>query len=187
MKLGNLVKDHWIDGDGDGTVLTSAVSGSPVASITSKGLDFADMLQHARTVGGSNLRRYTFHERALMLKALAQCLMEHKVELYELSTQTGATRQDSWIDIDGGISTLFVFSSKGRREMPNSHVYLDGPRKLCRGPVLSSASIFVHQSSASLFTSMRSTSPAGACSKSWHLPCLPACRLSSSRPQVRPT
>ncbi|MGB5336417.1 MAG: phenylacetic acid degradation bifunctional protein PaaZ [Woeseiaceae bacterium] len=127
MKLGNLVKDHWIDGDGDGTVLTSAVSGSPVASITSKGLDFADMLQHARTVGGSNLRRYTFHERALMLKALAQCLMEHKVELYELSTQTGATRQDSWIDIDGGISTLFVFSSKGRREMPNSHVYLDGP------------------------------------------------------------
>ncbi len=127
MKLGNLVKDQWVDGDGDGTVLTSAVTGEPVANITSKGLDFADMLQHARETGGSNLRRHTFHERALMLKALAQYLMEHKAELYELSTQTGATKSDSWVDIDGGISTLFVYSGKGRREMPNDHVYLDGP------------------------------------------------------------
>jgi oxepin-CoA hydrolase/3-oxo-5,6-dehydrosuberyl-CoA semialdehyde dehydrogenase len=62
-----------------------------------------------------------------MLKALAQYLMEHKAEFYHISTKTGATRNDSWIDIDGGISTLFVFSSKGRREMPNDHVYLDGP------------------------------------------------------------
>ena len=127
MKLGNLVKDQWVDGDGDGTVLISAVNSEPVASITSKGLDFAEMLQHARSVGGSNLRRYTFHERAEMLKALAQYLMEHKAELYDLSTATGATKNDSWVDIDGGISTLFVFSSKGRREMPNDHVYLDGP------------------------------------------------------------
>ena len=127
MKLGNLVKDQWVDGDGDGTVLASAVTGEPVANITSKGLDFAAMLQHARATGGSNLRRHTFHERALMLKALAQYLMEHKAEFYELSTQTGATKSDSWVDIDGGISTLFVYSGKGRREMPNDHVYLDGP------------------------------------------------------------
>lgn len=93
MKLGNLVRDEWIDGDGDGTVLTSAVSGEPIASITSSGLDFADMLQHARSVGGHNLRRLTFHERGEMLKALAQYLMEHKSELYELSTETGATRK----------------------------------------------------------------------------------------------
>ena len=127
MKLGNLVKDQWVEGDGDGTVLTSAVSGEPVATITSDGLDFAGMLEYARTVGGGNLRRYTFHERGDMLKALAQYLMEHKKELYRLSTETGATKGDSWVDIDGGISTLFVFSSKGRREMPNDHVYLDGP------------------------------------------------------------
>jgi oxepin-CoA hydrolase/3-oxo-5,6-dehydrosuberyl-CoA semialdehyde dehydrogenase len=68
----------------------------------------------------------TFHQRGDMLKALAVYLNEHKQEFYELSTQTGATRKDSWPDIDGGISTLFVFSSKGRREMPNDHVYLDG-------------------------------------------------------------
>ena len=127
MKLGNLVLDQWIDGDGDGTVLTSAVNGEPLARITSAGLDFAEVLEHARSVGGSNLRKLTFHERGEMLKALAQYLMEHKKELYALSTETGATKDDSWVDIDGGISTLFVFSSKGRREMPNDHVYLDGP------------------------------------------------------------
>jgi oxepin-CoA hydrolase/3-oxo-5,6-dehydrosuberyl-CoA semialdehyde dehydrogenase len=127
MKLGNLALDHWVDGDGDGTVLTSAIDGVAVAQITSAGLDFGDILRHARKVGGENLRKLTFHERGEMLKALAQYLMEHKQELYELSTQTGATKGDSWVDIDGGISTLFVFSSKGRREMPNDHVYLDGP------------------------------------------------------------
>jgi len=127
MKLGNLVLDQWIDGDGDGTVLTSAINGEPLARITSAGLDFAGVLEHARSVGGTNLRKLTFHERGEMLKALAQYLMEHKKELYALSTETGATKDDSWVDIDGGISTLFVFSSKGRREMPNDHVYLDGP------------------------------------------------------------
>ncbi len=85
------------------------------------------MLEHAREVGGGKLRKMTFHERGDMLKALAQYLMEQKKEFYALSTETGATRADSWIDIDGGISTLFVFSSKARREMPNDHVYLDGP------------------------------------------------------------
>jgi oxepin-CoA hydrolase/3-oxo-5,6-dehydrosuberyl-CoA semialdehyde dehydrogenase len=127
MKLGNLVQDQWMEGDGDGTQLTSAVDGEPVAEITSAGVDFGAMLEHARRVGGANLRRYTFHERGDMLKALAKYLMEHKKEFYELSTRTGATKADSWVDIDGGISTMFVFSSKGRREMPNDHVYLDGP------------------------------------------------------------
>ncbi len=127
MKLGNFVRDQWIDGDGDGRALLSAVDGRPLANITSDGLDFGSMLTHARSVGGPALRKMTFHERGEMLKALAKYLMERKKELYALSTDTGATRADSWIDIDGGISTLFVFSSKGRREMPNDHVCLDGP------------------------------------------------------------
>ncbi len=127
MKLGNLAQDCWVDGDGDGKTLSSAVSGEPIASITSDGLDFRAMLDHARTVGGTNLRKMTFHGRGDMLKALAQYLLDHKKDFYGLSTQTGATRADSWIDIDGGISTLFVFSSKARREMPNDVVYLDGP------------------------------------------------------------
>ncbi|MEL7185021.1 MAG: phenylacetic acid degradation bifunctional protein PaaZ [Pseudomonadota bacterium] len=129
-KLGNLVLDDWVEGDGDGELLTSAVDGEAVAAWTSEGLDFGSILEHARSVGGANLRKYTFHERGEMLKALAKYLMEHKKEFYELSYRTGATKGDSWIDIDGGISTMFVFSSKGRREMPNSQVYLDGPPEI---------------------------------------------------------
>jgi oxepin-CoA hydrolase/3-oxo-5,6-dehydrosuberyl-CoA semialdehyde dehydrogenase len=102
------------------------VTGEPVATITSDGLDFAAILDHAKSVGGPSLRKLTFHERGDMLKALAKHLNDIKKEFYALSTQTGATRRDSWPDIDGGISTMFVFSSKGRREMPNDHVYLDG-------------------------------------------------------------
>jgi oxepin-CoA hydrolase/3-oxo-5,6-dehydrosuberyl-CoA semialdehyde dehydrogenase len=127
IKLGNLAQDRWIEGDGEGKPLSSAVSGEPIASISSDGLDFRGMLEHARNVGGASLRKMTFHERGDMLKALAQYLMEQKKDFYGLSTETGATQSDSWIDIDGGISTLFVFSSKARREMPNDHVYLDGP------------------------------------------------------------
>ena len=126
-KLGNFVIGQWVEGDGDCAILTSAVHSDPLATITSAGLDLHDILSHARTVGGANLRKYTFHERSEMLKALAKYLLEHKQELYSLSTKTGATRGDSWVDIEGGISTMFVFSSKGRREMPNDHVYLDGP------------------------------------------------------------
>ena len=126
MKLANLVQDQWVEGDGDGRVLTSAVTGEPVAAITSDGLDFKAILDHAKSVGGPNLRKLTFHERGDMLKALAKYLNDIKQEFYALSTQTGATKRDSWPDIDGGISTMFVFSSKGRREMPNDHVYLDG-------------------------------------------------------------
>ena len=125
-KLGNLVLDRWVEGAGSGRVLASAVTSAPVAAITSDGLDFRAILQHAKSVGGPNLRKLSFHERAEMLKALAKYLDGIKAELYALSTQTGATRRDSWPDIDGGLSTMFVFSSKGRREMPNDTVYLDG-------------------------------------------------------------
>jgi oxepin-CoA hydrolase/3-oxo-5,6-dehydrosuberyl-CoA semialdehyde dehydrogenase len=126
QKLANLVQDRWVEGDGDGRVLASAVTGEPVAAITSDGLDFKAILEHARNVGGPSLRKLTFHERGDMLKALAKHLDDAKAEFYALSTETGATKRDSWPDIDGGISTAFVFSSKGRREMPNDHVYLDG-------------------------------------------------------------
>jgi oxepin-CoA hydrolase/3-oxo-5,6-dehydrosuberyl-CoA semialdehyde dehydrogenase len=140
MKLQNFAENQWIVGSDEGKSLASAVDGRPVASISSAGVDFAGMLNYARNTGGPNLRRYTFHDRAFMLKDLAKYLMEHKREFYELSTDTGATRSDSWIDIDGGISTLFVYSSKGRREMPNDTVFLDGPAE-----VLSREGTFVGQ------------------------------------------
>jgi oxepin-CoA hydrolase/3-oxo-5,6-dehydrosuberyl-CoA semialdehyde dehydrogenase len=134
MQLESFVENQWVAGTGKARTLASAVDGQPVATISSSGIDFGAMLHYARRRGGPALRTMTFHERALMLKALAQHLNEHKEEFYTLSTLTGATRSDSWIDIDGGISTLFVYSSKGRRELPNSTIYLDGPPEaLSRG------------------------------------------------------
>ena len=150
-KLGNLLQGNWIEGDGDGKVLTHAINGESVASITSSGLDFGAALKYARNTGGENLRKLTFHERGEMLKALAQYLMEHKQELYALSTATGATRADSWVDIDGGISTLFVYSGKGRREMPNDFVYLDGPpEKISKNGTFSAQHIFTPKLGAAI-------------------------------------
>jgi oxepin-CoA hydrolase/3-oxo-5,6-dehydrosuberyl-CoA semialdehyde dehydrogenase len=137
-----------------------------IATTGSQGLDFKAMLDHARQVGGPALRRMTFHERAHMLKALANAIMARKEELYELNYQTGATRTDGWIDIEGGAGTLFSFSSKGRRELPNSRVLIDGNVE-----PLSKGGSFVGQHvwtrcRASPSTSTRSTSPSGACSRS---------------------
>jgi oxepin-CoA hydrolase/3-oxo-5,6-dehydrosuberyl-CoA semialdehyde dehydrogenase len=127
LKLLNYAADQWVAGDGGLAEVRSAVTGDVIAETGSKGLDFGAMLDHARRVGGPALRAMTFHERAWMLKALANAVMARKEELYELSYATGATRSDSWIDIEGGAGTLFSFSSKGRRELPNGRVLIDGP------------------------------------------------------------
>jgi oxepin-CoA hydrolase/3-oxo-5,6-dehydrosuberyl-CoA semialdehyde dehydrogenase len=134
LTLLNYARDQWVQGAGNLVELPSAITGEVVASTGSSGLDFKAMLDHARNVGGPALRRLTFHERAWMLKALANAIMARKEELYELSYETGATRTDGWIDIEGGAGTLFSFSSKGRRELPNSRVLIDGAMEpLSRG------------------------------------------------------
>src|SRR5919112_956348 len=126
-QLLNDERDRWVAGDGNLAEIPSAIDGAPVATTGSGGLDFGGMLRHAREVGGPALRKLTFHERARMIKALGLAIMARKEELYELNFQTGATRKDGWIDIEGGAGTLFSFSSKGRRELPDAHVLLDGP------------------------------------------------------------
>ncbi len=109
-----------------GDTQLNAITGEPVAQVSSKGLDFHAMLEHGRKVGGPALRKLSFHERAMMLKALGQYLSEHKEEFYALSAATGASKVDSMIDIDGGFGTLFSYASKGRRELPNSTFIIDG-------------------------------------------------------------
>jgi oxepin-CoA hydrolase/3-oxo-5,6-dehydrosuberyl-CoA semialdehyde dehydrogenase len=126
MQLKSFIQGGWHAGDGDAVILRDATTGEVIAQAAAGGIDFRAALEHARSVGGTNLRRLTFHERASMLKALAKHLTERKDEFYALSAATGATKGDSWIDIDGGISTLFVYASKGTRELPNSRVYVDG-------------------------------------------------------------
>src|SRR4249919_392133 len=126
MQLESFVQGGWQVSERNAVALRDATTGEVIARASAEGIDFAATLEYARRVGGSNLRRLTFHERAAALKALAKYLTDRKEEFYTLSYATGATRADSWIDIDGGISTLFVFASKGTRELPNSHVYVEG-------------------------------------------------------------
>src|SRR5689334_25024328 len=126
LKLLNYERDRWIAGDGNLAETPSAIDGSPVAMTAPGGIDFGGMLRHSRDVGGSALSKLTFHDRERMSKALGLAIMARKEELYELNYLTGATRKDGWIDIEGGAGTLFSFSSKGRRELPDAHVLLDG-------------------------------------------------------------
>jgi len=125
LKLKSYAKDAW-KAPGEATRLCSAVTGEVVAQIGGEALDVAAMASHARQVGGPALRELTFHGRAKLLKALAEAVMARKEELYELSYATGATRQDGWIDIEGGAGTLFAYASKGRRELPDAYLLIDG-------------------------------------------------------------
>src|SRR3712207_4213599 len=122
----NYAQDRWYEASGGLAEVQSAVTGDTIAVTGSQGLDFGAMLDHARRVGGPALRRMTFHERAWMLKDLANAIMSRKEELYELSYVAGSTPNDDWIDIEGGAGTLFSFSSKGRRELPNQRILVVG-------------------------------------------------------------
>jgi len=124
-KLENYISGKWVSGDGDGQTLYNAVTGDVIARATSKGLDFKSILEYARTVGNPALRKMTFHERGNMLKALAIHLRNHLDKFYKISYQTGATKTDSWIDIEGGIGNLFANASL-RRKFPDTFFCIDG-------------------------------------------------------------
>ncbi|MDG1168180.1 MAG: phenylacetic acid degradation bifunctional protein PaaZ, partial [Sulfitobacter sp.] len=116
----------WVAPDSGARPIACAITGDVLAQAGNATLDVGAMHAYAREVGGPNLRKLTFHDRARMLKALALHLTQHKQALYDLSFHTGATQADHAFDIDGGIGTMFVFAAKGRREMPDDHIYLDG-------------------------------------------------------------
>jgi len=124
-KLGNYITGKWITGDGEGQQLYNAVTGEVIATATTKGLDFASITNYARTVGNPALRKMTFHERGNMLKALAMHLRNHLDKFYQVSYQTGATKADSWVDIEGGIGNLFANASL-RRKLPDETFCMDG-------------------------------------------------------------
>lgn len=126
IHVGSYAEGKWHRADEGLREVRHAVTGVPVASVSSNGLDFRSMLEYGKRTGGAALKKMTFHERARMLKAIAKHLNEHKKELYRLSSFSGATKRDSWTDIDGGIGTFFVFSSKGRRELPDETFLMDG-------------------------------------------------------------
>jgi len=132
-RLNNYALGKWIAGEGEGQTLYNAITGGVVATASSKGLDFKAMCEYARTTGGSRLRKMTFHERGRMLKALALHLMEKKELFYQISWATGATRTDSWVDIEGGIGNLFAYASL-RRTFPDEPYCVEGDMaKLSKG------------------------------------------------------
>jgi oxepin-CoA hydrolase / 3-oxo-5,6-dehydrosuberyl-CoA semialdehyde dehydrogenase len=126
ITLQNYAEGRWVAGSGGLAELRSAIDGEVVALTSSQGLDFGAMARFAREQGGPALRALTFHQRAGMLKALAEALTARMDELYALSANSGATKADSWIDIEGGIGTFTVYQGKGRRELPNDRILIDG-------------------------------------------------------------
>lgn len=133
MQLHNYALGKWIEGSGEGQKLYDASTGAEVATASSNGLDFEEMLDYGRRIGNKNLRKMTFQERGRMLKALALYLMDRKEKYYEVSYKTGATRIDSWIDIEGGIGNLFANASL-RRKFPDLPYYTEGdPVGLSKG------------------------------------------------------
>jgi oxepin-CoA hydrolase / 3-oxo-5,6-dehydrosuberyl-CoA semialdehyde dehydrogenase len=124
-KIENYACGLWTAGSDNGQTLYNSITGDEVGLVSSKGLDFEAMLQYARKNGGHVLRKMTFHERGRMLKALAMHLQSKKDDFYKISWATGATKVDSWVDIEGGIGNLFAYASL-RRQFPNESYYVDG-------------------------------------------------------------
>ncbi len=124
-QLKNYAEGKWVTAKKEGEVLHNAITGEAIYTANSEGLDFGAMMDYARKVGGPALRKLTFHQRGRMLKALAMHLMERKEYFYTISAYTGATRADSWVDIEGGIGNLFANASL-RRQFPDERFYVDG-------------------------------------------------------------
>ncbi len=124
-KLENYITGKWITGDGEGQQLYNAVTGEAIGAASTKGLDFKSIVEYGRTVGNPSLRKMTFHERGNMLKSLAMHLRKHLPAFYTISYQSGATKADSWIDIEGGIGNLFANASL-RRKFPDESFCIDG-------------------------------------------------------------
>jgi oxepin-CoA hydrolase / 3-oxo-5,6-dehydrosuberyl-CoA semialdehyde dehydrogenase len=125
IKLGNFVTGRWIEGTENLQVLSDAISGRPLYQTSSSGLNFEEVLAYARNTGNPALRKMTFHERGIMIRDLARHLSRHLEKFYQISYQTGATRVDSWIDIEGGIGNLYSYASL-RRKFPDKPFCTDG-------------------------------------------------------------
>jgi oxepin-CoA hydrolase/3-oxo-5,6-dehydrosuberyl-CoA semialdehyde dehydrogenase len=119
QQLTSFLSGGWQSGRGRARTIHHAITGEPLWEVTSEGLDLAQARRYAIEKGGEALSKMTFVERAAMLKAVAKHLLEQKDAFYALSAQTGATRADSWVDIEGGIGTLFTYAGLGARELPD--------------------------------------------------------------------
>ncbi len=126
MQIESYVCGAWHRGSNDGRLVSNAITGEPIGTVSSDGIDFAEVRRHGREAGGTALRALSIHDRANRLKALAKHLLGHKASFYEISAKTGATKGDSWVDIEGGIGTMFSYSGIARRELSNEPFSVEG-------------------------------------------------------------
>ncbi len=132
-KIQNYINGHWTSGQGEGIPLFDSVTGEIIANASTEGLNFGEILHYGRTKGGEKLRKMTFQERGNMIKSLAMYLTKRKDAFYELSYRSGATKIDSWIDIEGGFGNLFANASL-RKLFPNQSYHVEGdPIDLSKG------------------------------------------------------
>lgn len=151
MQTLSYVYGRWLPGNEEGIHISHSVTGKSVTSTSSQGVDFERLLAYGRSTGGPALRAMTVHERALALKALGRHLLKRKAEFYRISAFTGATKADSWVDIEGGIGTLFSFSSIARREFSNERFIVEGgPERLSANNTFSARHILTPKRGVSL-------------------------------------
>lgn len=126
LHVSSYAAGRWVAPGSGARSISSAITGDVIADAGNNALDVQGMIAYGRDIGGPTLRAMTFHDRARMLKALAMHLRDHRDMLYDLSFNTGGTQADHLIDVDGGIGTMLVYASKGRRELPDNQIYVDG-------------------------------------------------------------
>ncbi|MBI3729907.1 MAG: phenylacetic acid degradation bifunctional protein PaaZ [Burkholderiales bacterium] len=124
--LQSYIGGRWIGKEG-AQGLYSAVNGKLLNYTHAETIDFGEAVMHARQQGVTALLALDFQQRAARLRALAKYLNEHKEQLYAISLHTGATRNDSWIDIEGGAGTLFAYAGIGTNEFPSGNLVHEGP------------------------------------------------------------
>ncbi|MDR2227721.1 MAG: phenylacetic acid degradation bifunctional protein PaaZ [Providencia sp.] len=124
--LTSYIMGKWVQGKGKERTIYHALTNQALYAVTTEGLPLSESLAYGRNVGGAALSAMTFQQRGQMLKAVAKYLLEHKAELYAISAQTGATKTDSWVDIEGGIGTLFAYSGLASRELPDDTIWPEG-------------------------------------------------------------
>ena len=127
MKSKSYACGVWVEGEPNGAAVHHPVTGELICTVSSAGVNFENMAQYARNVGGAGLGQMTIHERANAIKDVAKHLLTQKDHLYKISSKTGATKLDSWIDIEGGLATMFSYSGIARREFANEKFIVEGP------------------------------------------------------------
>ena len=172
--LQSFVAGRWV-GQQPAQALHSAINGKEVAFAHAESLDFAEALAYGRSKGLHGMLALDFQQRAAALRALAKYLGERKEELYAISAHTGATRIDSWVDIEGGTGTLFAYAGMAASELPSGNL-------IHEGPVASLGRAAVWQ-----FISMLLIFLCGDCWKNLHPPFWPVCLVLASPPQLPAT